>query len=183
MHCCAIYVIWTTYMTWPPGDRRGHWSPLFDFYGHLIDQGRHLNLPDSTTLFHATELAKESPKVLTPEEQKIVADTIGEVLRGQMAPGSRVLAGTIERTHTHLLLTGLEESIDRVVGRFKGRTSSEVTARGSEPGRARTWTAGYWKVFLFEGRCVPIVRRYIEAHNERRGLRAVPYDWITPTWG
>ena len=170
-------------MTWPPGDPRGHWSPLFDFYGHLIDEGHHLNLPDATTLFHACQLAKEPPKVLTPEEQQIVADTIGDVLRSRMAPGSHVLAGAIERSHTHLLLAGLREPIDRVVGRLKGRTSSEVIARGSQPERGRTWTAGFWKVFLFEGRSVPIVGRYIEAHNERRGLPPAPYDWITPAWG
>ena len=171
-------------MTWPPGDPRGHWSPLFDFYGHLTNQGHHLNVPDAMTLAHATELAKERPKVLTPDEQWIVADTIGEVMRAQMEfePDFRILAGAVERTHTHLLLTGLREPIDRVIGRFKGRTSSEVIARGSEPGRKRTWTAGFWKVFLFEERSVPLVERYVEAHNERRGLPAAPYEWITPTW-
>ena len=169
-------------MTWPPGDARGHWSALFDFYGHLIDDGHHLNLPDPTTLHHATQLAKEPPKILNEYEQQIVADTIGEVLRTQMAPTSTILAAAVQRTHVHLLLSGLDEPIDRVVGRFKGRTSSEVIARGSEPGRKRTWTAGYWKVFLFEDRSVPIVGRYIEEHNEREGLVAAPYEWITPRW-
>ena len=184
MHTCAIHVIWTTYMTWPPGDPRGHWSPLFDFYGHLVDQGHHLNVPDVITEHHASELAKEPPKVLTADEQQIVAGTIGDLLRSRAAaePDLRVLAGAVERTHVHLLLAGLREPIDRAVGRFKGRTSSEVIARGSEPGRQRTWTAGFWKVFLFEERSVPAVGRYIEAHNERRGLPRVPYEWITPAW-
>ena len=180
MHCCAIHVIWTTYMTWPPGDPRGHWSPLFDFYGHLIDQGHHLNMPDPATLVHATALAKEPPKILTPDEQQIVADTIGDVMRTPTVPRFQVLAAAVERTHTHLLLSWLNEAIDRIVGRLKGRSSSEVIARGAEPGRHRTWTAGYWKVFLFEERSIPIVGRYIEAHNERRGLPPVPYEWITP---
>jgi REP element-mobilizing transposase RayT len=182
MHCCVIHAIWTTYMTWPPGDARGHWSPLFDFYRHLIDDGHHLNLPDPTTLRHATSLAKEPTKVLTPEEQRIVADTIGDVLRNHMEPTARVFAGAIERTHVHLLLGRLGEHIDRVVGRLKGRTSSEVIAHGSAPGRRRTWTAGFWKVFIFEDRSVPIVGRYIEDHNERRGLPRAPYEWIDPCW-
>ena len=182
MPCCAIHAIWTTYLTWPPGDARGHWSPLFDFYGHLLDNGHRLNLPDATTLHHATELAKEPPKVLTPDEQQIVADTIGEVLHNHMAPSSCVLAAAIERTHTDLVLTGIQEPIERVIGRFKGRTSSEVIGRGSDRRRSRTWTAGFWKVFLFEGRSVPVVGRYVEAHNERHGLPPAPYDWITPGW-
>ena len=97
-----------------------------------------------------------------------------------MEPSAAVHAGAVERTHVHLLLGPLQEDIERVVGRLKGRTSSEVIARGSEPGRKRTWTAGYWKVFLFEDRSVPMVVRYIEAHNERHGKPAAPYPWITP---
>ena len=63
MSTVAIHVIWTTYMTWPPGDPRGHWSPLFDMYGGLIERGHKLNLPDPVTLQMATELARESPRV------------------------------------------------------------------------------------------------------------------------
>src|SRR5437879_13230424 len=73
----AIHVIWTTYMTWPPGDARGHWSSLFDLYGHLIERGHKLNLPDTITLKHAQSLATEPPKVLSPIEIDLVADVIG----------------------------------------------------------------------------------------------------------
>ncbi len=177
MHTCPIHVIWTTYKTGSPGDPRGHWSPLFDFYAHLTEQGHQLNLPDSTTLCHATELAKEPPKILTPEEQAVVANTIGDTLQNQMEHGASVLAAAIERTHVHILLGALEEPINRVVGRLKGRTSSAVIAQGSEHERRRTWTAGYWKVFLFDRRSVEPVARYIEAHNERRGLPRAPYGW------
>jgi hypothetical protein len=81
MSTVAIHAIWTTYLTWPPGDPRGHWSPLFDFYGKLIAQGHRLNLPDPATVQHAKSLAKEPERVLAPEDQQIVADTIGEILR------------------------------------------------------------------------------------------------------
>jgi hypothetical protein len=98
MQCCAIHAIWTTYMTWPPGDARGHWSPLFDFYGHLLDEGHHLNLCDVSTVHHATQLAKEPPKVLTQEEQDIVAETIGHILQSDMSSTSRILAAHVRRT-------------------------------------------------------------------------------------
>jgi REP element-mobilizing transposase RayT len=146
----------------------------------LIDQGHKLNLPDPTTSAVAAGIAKEPPKILSPVERDIVAATIGEVLRTQMEPGARIHAGAIEDNHTHLLLGPLDEPIDRVVGRLKGRTSSAVIAAGIEPARQRTWTAGYWKVFLFELDAVPVVVEYISDHNRRRGLPAAPYDWITP---
>jgi len=52
-----------------PGDPRGHWSPLFDFYGNLIDQGHELNVPDPMTIQYAQAQAKESDRLLTPEDQ------------------------------------------------------------------------------------------------------------------
>ncbi len=180
MYGWPIHVIWTTYMTWPPGEGRGHWSPLFDLYGGLVEQGHRLNIPDRATVNRATELAKEPPRVLTSSDQEIVADTIGEVLNNQMESSARIYAAAIERTHVHVLLGPLDENIERVVGRLKGRTSSAVVARGSEPGRKRTWTAGYWKVFLYDSRSIRPVMEYIEAHNLRRGLMAAPYQWITP---
>lgn len=108
-----------------------------------------------------------------------MANRIRDVLAPQMERSARIHAATVEPKHVHLLLGPLEEDIERVVGR-KGRTSSAAVHQGSEPGRQRTWTAGYWKVFVFEGRAVPIVARYTEAHNERRGLPAAPYGRITP---
>ena len=97
-------------MTWPPGDARGYWSALFDFYGHLIDDGHHLNLPDPTTLHHATQLAKEPPKILTEQEQQIVADTIGEVLRTQMAPRRSLPPRSSARTFTFSSVDSMSQS-------------------------------------------------------------------------
>lgn len=39
MATIGIHLVWTSYGTWLPGDDRGHWSPLFDFYGHLVERG------------------------------------------------------------------------------------------------------------------------------------------------
>ena len=63
------------------------------------------------------------------------------------------------------------------VGRLTGMSSSDVLA--AFPGRARTWGSGYWKVYLFDMIGVEAVMQYIDAHNERKGLAAKPYDWIS----
>jgi hypothetical protein len=180
MSTVGIHAIWTTYLTWPPGDRRGHWSPLFDFYGRLIAKGHQLNLPDLVTIRYAQALAKEPERVLAPEDQQIVADTIGEVLREDLSGKVPVYAAAIERTHVHLLLGTFPEHIDRLIGRIKSRTSSQVIKRGTEPWRTRTWTTGFWKVFLFDATVLPDVQQYIERHNERRGLNRAPFPWIVP---
>jgi REP element-mobilizing transposase RayT len=179
MSCVAIHTIWTTYMTWPPGDRRGHWSALFDFYGHLKDRGHQLNLPDPITLQYATANAKEPERVLTSCDQQIVAETVGQVLK-EVHPRISIYAAAIERTHVHLLFGPSVHPIAKLVGLIKGRTSSDVIARGSEPWRTRTWTAGYWKVYVYDLLVIPEIQAYIERHNTRRGLAGAPYAWIEP---
>src|SRR5262249_32149631 len=120
----GIHVIWTTYMTWPPGDPRGHWSPLFDFYGRLIQEGHQLNLPDPITVQRATKNAKEPPNILSPAEIDVVADVIGGICpySPQHAggfvkiPELEILAAAIERTHAHLLLKPISMDIGDVAG-------------------------------------------------------------------
>ena len=181
----GIHLIWTTYGTWLPGDSRGHWSPLLDFYGQILERGGKLNKADLVTRHVAQERMKESPKVLTDAECQIVAATLGTLVR---QPGVQnldpdlpcVFAAAIESNHVHLLLRPLNESIGVVAGRFKGRTSSDVLALESNRGRERTWTAKYWKVFLFDAIALEAVKNYIEEHNIRRGLPAAPFPWICP---
>jgi hypothetical protein len=180
MSTVAIHAIWTTYLTWLPGDDRGHWSALFDLYGRLLEKGHKLNLPDKETQRRAVELAKEPERVLTSLDQKIVADTIGEVLRDDLEGRVPVYAGAVERTHTHLLLGPTTHNIDKLIGRIKSRTSSAVIKNGSEPCRTRTWTMGFWKVFVFDVMAIPDIQNYIEDHNRRRGLPPAPYPWIRP---
>lgn len=167
-------------MTWPPGDPRGHWSPLFDFYGELVAQGGQLNLPDPITYKRSVELAKESPRILTTEDQHIVAETIGEIFCHDFNNQMPIHGLAIEKNHVHLLLGEMTSSIDQIVGRVKSKTSSQLIQRGSEPNRKRTWTTGYWKVFIFDSGIVPAVQQYIENHNIRQGLPAVPFAWIRP---
>jgi hypothetical protein len=183
----AIHVIWTTYMTWPPGDPRRHWSSLFDMYGRLIKAGHRLNLPDPVTLKRANELAKEPPKILSPIEIDLVAEIIGahcpyspQHAGGYVKiPRFVPIAAAVERTHTHLLLEPLSMDIGEVVGRLKSATSSAVCLLGNTD-RSRTWTRGYWKVFVFEEPAVPIIADYVERHNVRQGLTPAPYNWIRP---
>lgn len=177
MATVGIHLIWTTYGTWLPGDDRGHWSPLFDCYGSILAAGGQLNRADLSTRQIAREMMKESAKVLDVEEQGIVAATLGDIVRTQQYD---IHAAAIEPTHVHLLLGPLAESISVVAGRLKGQTSSALRDLPRNHGRERTWTAKYWKVFLFDEWALARVTKYIEDHNLRRSLRAAPSDWIRP---
>jgi hypothetical protein len=77
MATVGIHLIWTTYGTWLPGDPRGHWSPLLDFYGNLIERGGKLNRGDLITQQFAAERMKEPAKILDEKEITVVADVLG----------------------------------------------------------------------------------------------------------
>lgn len=185
MRTVGIHLIWTTYGTWLPGDERGQWSPLLDFYGKLIERGGKLNRADLVTYEHALEQMKEPGKVLTDEEIGVVAETLGALVRrpdatSQHVDRPTVYATAIEPTHVHILLGPIGEPIGTVVGRFKGKTSSNVLKLTHNIGRERTWTAKYWKVFLFAMLVLEAVKNYVDEHNVRRGMPAAPYPWICP---
>lgn len=196
----GIHLIWTTYMTWLPGDARGHWSPLFDFYGHVVRSGGSLNKPSARTRARARSLAKETPKSLTEYETQVVAGVIDRLVdrahhiapgmsARHIAPGMpgailkpitglHIRAAAIEATHVHLLIDPIPIDIGVVAGRLKSMTSSALVALPQNRQRRRTWTTGYWKVFLFDDAAVDAVRGYIEQHNVRRGLAPAPFPWI-----
>lgn len=186
MRTRGIHVVWTTYMTWPPGDRRGHWSPMFDLYGRLKRAGHRINLLDESSVEHARRSAIDPPKVLTPGERVVVAHELSQHVKWPAPhtspgkPGAICYAAAIEDNHVHLLLGPLSEDIGKYVGRLKGRTSSVIRKLPANADRKRIWTAGYWKVFLFDDEAITMVTRYIEQHNMRRGLPASPYDWVAP---
>ena len=181
MQTVGIHVIWTTYMTWLPGDSRGHWSALMDLYGHIVRTGGRLNLPDAITVEHAKEVAEGTAVVLCAEEQTAVADRIGRMLADDsIIRGSRVFAVAVEPTHMHLLFSSLQYNIDNVVGRIKSQTSSMLLEMRGNPEVRRIWTNGYWRVFLFDAEGVAAVQDYVEEHNERRGMARSPHAWLRP---
>ena len=200
MPTSGIHIIWTTYATWLPGDPRGHWSPLFDLYGHLQKSGHQLNVPDKITHAFANSLLTDTPKSLQPHERFLVAATLTDhfhhaetksstyTVPTNAGPGQgrsylkpKCLAAAIEETHIHLLLGPVQEDLDRYVGRLKGATSAALNKLPQNKDRTHNWTAKFWRVFLFDDRSLAPVRAYITNHNLRRGIAADPFDWTTPT--
>ena len=184
----AIHVVWTTYMSWLPGDKRGHRSPLMDFYGRLIARGHQLNIADEITRLAATAIARGTARHLEPADTLLAADTIGQVIPGGLEvgmadgkPASRwtIYAAAIEREHLHLLLAANTEDVSKLVGRVKGKSSRTINHANGCTGKT-LWTAGFWRVFLFDWDAVRAARNYIVNHNVRRNIPVDPFPWITP---
>ena len=176
----GTHIIWSAYGTWLPGDDRGHWSPLYDVYGMIVERGGKLQMPDSTTRAFARQRMNEPPMILSPEDVQTVADEFAELVSKPGAPA--VYAATIEPTHVHLLIGPVREDLHKFVGRLKGRSSSELLAKGRHPERNRVWTEGYWRVFLGDDFGLESVREYIQRHHVRAGRSSNPYSWCRPEW-
>jgi len=184
----AIHTVWTTYLSWLPGDDRGHWSPLIDFYGQLVREGHRINAGSEATRQAAIRQAKGQPKTLCETDIKLLAASIEEVARGGPAAGVAggapaaawtIYAAALHPQHVHLLLAANTEPVSRFVGRVKGKSSSRIGHANGEAGQ-RVWTQGFWRVFLFDWEAVRAVRYYIICHNTRCGMPADPFGWITP---
>jgi REP element-mobilizing transposase RayT len=102
-----------------------------------------------------------------------VAATIGQCLHES---DWRIAAGSIESTHTHLLLTYTERDIDNTVKWLKDQTTKAIHRGTSHAGPV--WCKGSWRSFVYDPIIWRNTRRYIERHNQRRRVGPRPYPFI-----
>jgi REP element-mobilizing transposase RayT len=163
----------TCYGLWLPGDQRGHWSSDWD---ELIGFTKYhmLNERDPVRLRMAQELMKHPEVLLTPEMIDIVARVIGECCEQSRWD---IAAASIEKTHTHLLITYSGLDIARTAKWISQQTTKTIHRETKHQGPA--WGRNDWTSFIFDPEYFMNVKRYIEKHNERRGVEPRPYSWIS----
>jgi REP element-mobilizing transposase RayT len=161
------------YGLWLPGDQRGHWSSAWDDQIGYFEP-HHLHSGDPIRERMAKERLKHPPTRFTPAMINAIAGAVGDCVSES---DWRVIASTIEPTHMHLLLTYTEREIDRTAKWIAQRTTKEVHKTTNFAGQV--WCEGKWLEFIFDLDHWENTRQYIERHNQRRGLPARPWDWIT----
>ncbi len=121
----------------------------------------------------AEERQKHPPVRLDGAMQMVVADTIARC-RGES--DWRIAAGSIEATHTHLLITYTERDIDNTVKWLKDQMTKAI--HRETPHTGPVWCKGRWRSYVFEPDVWRNTRLYIERHNGRRGVGPRPYAFI-----
>jgi REP element-mobilizing transposase RayT len=168
----GYHIVISGYGLWLPGDDRGHWSEAWDEeLGYL--EPHQLHQGDSVRLRMAQERQKHPAVRIDEAMQNVVASTI-EACAEQS--DWRIAAASIESTHTHLLLTYTERDIDVVIKWLKDQTTKAIHRQ--TPYAGPVWCKGRWRSFIFELDAWENTRRYIERHNERRGVGPRPYAFI-----
>lgn len=169
----GYHIVISGYGLWLPGDCRGHWSDAWDeelgfCEPHMLHPG------DPIRKRMSEERMTHPPVKLSPEMQNRVATTIGTC---QATSDWRVAAASVETTHTHLLLTYTTRNIDNTVKWLKDQITKSIHSETEHQGPV--WCKGKWCSFVYDETVWHNTHRYIERHNERRGVSARPYSFLT----
>jgi REP element-mobilizing transposase RayT len=121
----------------------------------------------------AAERMTHPPTVL---DDRMIDAVAMAVANGAAASDWRVAAAAIERTHMHLLLTATSRDVERTVKWISQQTTKAVHRETAFAGPV--WSEGRWLEYVFDDGHWENLRRYIERHNERRGLPAAPWQWV-----
>jgi REP element-mobilizing transposase RayT len=160
------------YGLWLPGDDRGHWSEAWDAQIGFIEPHT-LHAGDPIRLRMARERMQFSPVRWTPPIIRAMEKSISYCAK---ASPWKIVAGSIESTHFHLLITYSGMDIERTVKWLSQQITKRVHAETSHSGPI--FCEGYWCSYLFDRPHWDNTQRYIERHNERRGEATRPYGFI-----
>jgi REP element-mobilizing transposase RayT len=172
----GYHVVKTGYGLWLPGDDRGSWSEAWDddvgfIEPHMLHEG------DPVRLRMAEERMKTPPVRFTGNMIDAIVDAIAECV-AQSNGGLPIAAMTIEPTHMHLLIAYSGRDIDVTMKWIADQTTKVVHRMTSH--RGPVWSKGKWRSFIFDVSYWANTGAYIRRHNERQGLAADPYGFITP---
>ena len=142
-------VTWTTYGSWLPGDKRGYVKD-----GQIL-QG------DEVMLQLCKKLQKGPTIQLNKQEKEIVYQAISQETR---RISQKVEALAVCTNHVHLALRLHQESIGRVVSRYKSGATRALHRNGRSD---RIWTTGFDKRFCFTETEMAERIAYIQNHNDQ----------------
>ncbi|HEX3870518.1 MAG TPA: transposase, partial [Pirellulales bacterium] len=117
--------------------------------------------------------------ILSAFEVQIAASAFAQAA---IEKGWRVLAATVQSTHTHIVFADLSTPMDKVIATLKYRSGKAIlAARRSAGGKVvrSVWTQGQYDVFIFDEAHLRNCIAYVRRHNVRVGLPVDPYAWIS----
>lgn len=157
----GYHLVKSTHGTWLPGDERGHWSEAWDEQIGFIEP--HMLHPgDAVRLRRARERMKHPEVRLTPMMIHVLDQTIARCVAE--SPWS-IVAGSIERTHMHLLISYTTRDIYKSMKWLAQQMTKDVHRLTAHEGPM--WGEGKWLQFIFDESHWCNTIAYIERHNIR----------------
>lgn len=136
----ALFLTWTTYGTWLPGDERGHVSnTLLPGSGYERKEnrpGRPYHRGDAYARERARQLQKGPTVWLSSSEALVVATSLTEV---SLARGWMILRAAVMTNHVHTVVSRCQMDGAAVRRILKGNSQAALSGEGLSQ---RWWTAG-----------------------------------------
>ena len=173
----ALFITWTTYGTWLPGDSRGYVSRS------LAEGGVYEPIRNQ----RGTPFADGDPKILAAACSRQKHDTVwlnaaqalavAEAIRGAAQKRNwSVVRGAIMANHVHTLTTGCPDDGPAVMRIFKGVSSAALSGLAGHPGR--WWTRSGSGRYLHEEKSINAVGEYIR--NQQKILCQIVNMQVEP---
>ncbi|WP_171189861.1 hypothetical protein [Alienimonas chondri] len=159
----ALFLTWTTYGSWPPGDARGHVSnTFFEGGAHQRSEyrprenrpGRAYSGGKAETRRRARALQSHETTFLTPETAIAAAESLTESCAIQ---DWRLTRGAVLHNHVHIVVTGCPDDGPGVRRTLKGRSQAALSRAC---GVRKWWTTGGSDRYLHSERSIAGAIRY-----------------------
>ena len=157
----GLFLTWTCYGTWLPGDDRGHLSPVLMANGRYSGRMGHPGPPcpadDKRTRLRARQLQKHDAVQLT-------ADAAFAAAKGLCEAGAkrrwRIARGAFMSNHVHVVVLDCPADGPNVRRILKGNATASLDTHLGSP--RRWWTAGGRDRYLRGEDALTAVLRYVD---------------------
>lgn len=159
----ALFLTWTTYGTWLPGDERGHVSntirPDGTFEAKHNQVGTPYRCDDDITRRRAKALQRYPTTWLSPNRALVAAESLVEAASERRW---RIVRGAVMANHLHVVLLNIPDDGPAVRRVLKGVSQRRLTERTNGGNSRRWWTAGGSDRYLHGERSIQGAIRYVE---------------------
>jgi len=168
------HIVWTTYLSWPPHDRRGDWKALAKFYENLRTTSRDIEMSRTLPVYRHADSLIRSGIMLTTDARNRLNQDIRELTttQGDRVAGNLLVTGlAIEPTAVHLVLSCSEASLSQRVGRLKSRSATLLSFRPElGVGGSQTWGRGFWWARLPSEDVAALVSSFLKNKIDNRAV-------------
>jgi REP element-mobilizing transposase RayT len=156
----ALFLTWTCYGTWMPGDRRGYVSntrlPQSGYLRRVNTPGTPFTADDPVTLQRARALQKGETVWLTAAQAVCAAASF---VGAATARGWRIVRGAVMANHVHLVVMNCPDDGPGVRRIFKGVSQAALSdAAGTN---RRWWTGRGSDRYLHDHEAIEAAVRYV----------------------
>jgi REP element-mobilizing transposase RayT len=170
----ALFITWTCYGTWLPGDSRGHVSNILRFGEAAIPKRNMPEAEHSPGDEFTNNAARDAQKFSTVYLSNTQAITVGQsLIETAKIRDWQILRGAIMANHIHVVITECPDDGPGVRRILKGNSQKQLSLGQGES--RRWWTKGGSNHYIHEEEGIRAAIRYV-AEQKRKLVEIVDME-------